>query len=78
MLHSCYVTKLIKIALCLKYIEFFCSNSNQIRREPKHRHALTVELVYDVSFAKPLQLIVDGDVESNPGLSNTLTGTPKG
>ena len=38
----------------------------------------TVELAYDVSFQKLLQLIVDGDVESNPGPSNTATGVPKG
>ena len=79
MSQSYYVTKLIKIALCLKtYIDFFCSNSNQIRHVPKHRHAPTVELVYDISFLKLLQLIVDGDIESNPRPSNTPTGTPKG
>ena len=38
----------------------------------------TVELVYDVSFLKLLLLIVDGDVESNPGPSNTPTGKQKG
>ena len=36
----------------------------------------TIELVYDVSFLKILQLIVDGDIESNPG--PTPKGTPKG
>ena len=35
----------------------------------------TIELGYDVSFLKLLQLIVDGDVELNPGPTNT---TPKG
>ena len=39
---------------------------------------LLLNLVYDVSFKKLLQLIVDGDVESNPGPSNTVTGVPKG
>ena len=39
---------------------------------------LSIELVYDVSFLKILKLIVDGDVESNPGPTNTPTGTPKG
>ena len=38
----------------------------------------TVELVYDLSFLKLLLLIVDGDVESNPGPSNTPTGKQKG
>ena len=39
---------------------------------------LLLNLVYDVSFQKLLQLIVDGDVESNPGPSNTPTGKQKG
>ena len=39
---------------------------------------LLLNLVYDVSFKKLLQLIVDGDVESNPGPSNTATGIAKG
>ena len=38
----------------------------------------TIELVYDISFLKLLQLIVDGDVELNPGPSNTPTGKQKG
>ena len=38
----------------------------------------TIELVCDISFLKLLQLIVDGDVELNPGPSNTPTGTQKG
>ena len=32
-----------------------------------------IELVYDVSFTKLLQLIVDGDVELNPGPTNMNT-----
>ena len=36
----------------------------------------TIELAFDVSFLKLLQLIVDGDVESNPGPTNNTT--PKG
>ena len=35
-----------------------------------------IELIYDVSFTKLLQLIKDGDVEINPGPSNM--STPKG
>ena len=35
-----------------------------------------IELIYDVSFTKLLKLIVDGDVELNPGPTNM--NTPKG
>ena len=36
-----------------------------------------IELIYDVSFTKLLQLIVDGDVEVHPGPTHNK-GTPKG
>ena len=79
MLQSYYVTKLIKIALCLKtYIDFFALIQIKIGMHLNIGMHLLLNLVYDVSFQKLLQLIVDGDVESNPGPSNTVTGVPKG
>lgn len=38
----------------------------------------TIELVYDVSFLKILQLVIDGDVESNPGPDTNNVETPRG
>ena len=79
MLQSYYVTKLIKIALCLKtYIDFFALIQIKIGMHLNIGMHLLLNLVYDVSFQKLLQLIVDGDVESNPGPSNTATGIAKG
>jgi len=77
-LQSYYVTKLIKIALCLKtYIDFFALIQIKIGMHLNIGMHLLLNLVYDVSFKKLLQLIVDGDVESNPGPSNTATGSKR-
>ena len=52
---------------CYKVTMLLCYEFNQ-----------NCPIVYDVSFLKLLQLIVDGDVELNPGPSNTPTGKQKG
>ena len=46
---------------------FFCS-------EPSSSKLLS----YDTSFLKRTQVVVNGDVESNPGPTNNPTGTPRG
>ena len=61
---------------CCKVTMLLCYKFNQ--NFPSIACIATVELVYDVSFLKLLLLIVDGDVESNPGPSNTPTGKQKG
>ena len=38
----------------------------------------TIETVFDVTFLKALQLLVDGDIESNPGPTDNIDITPKG
>ena len=59
---------------CHKYKDFSLFNENC--RDFDFCIA-AVELIYDVSFLKLLQLIADGDVEVNPGPTGN-TGTPKG
>ena len=61
---------------CCKVTMLLCYKFNQ--NFPSIACIATVELVYDLSFLKLLLLIVDGDVESNPGPSNTPTGKQKG
>ena len=37
-----------------------------------------IETIFDVSFLKILQLLVDGDIESNPGPTDNIEKTPRG
>ena len=59
MLQSYYVTKLIKIALCLKtYIDFFALIQIKIGMYLNIGMHLLLNLVYDVSFQSTPQLLV--------------------
>ena len=58
-----------------KLTKLLCYKFNQ--NYPSIPCIATAELVYDISFLKLLQLIVDGDVELNPEPLNIPTGTQK-
>ena len=75
-LHTSTTIQALQDLQCYKVTKLLCYKVNQ--NCPSIACIAIVELVYDVSFLKLLQLIVDGDVELNLGPLDTPTGTQKG
>ena len=64
-MHRCFYSELINTHEYLKFTEKdleFC--------------VVMIETVFNVSFLKVLQLLVDGDIESNPGTTDNIENTP--
>ena len=67
-----YVNRFWHAPKDVTYIDFFCSKANRNQSTPKDVTYIfssrkTENVAYDTSFLRHTKLIIDGDVESNPG-----------